>query len=110
MLISTAARVLNNTYNSCSQNGVFLGEEGKGSWTETEPIELYGPDSKPYVEILGLNKSKQYEIATFAVNEKGESEWSDVQTVVPGSPINPTVEVKTTENNGTDSKYFVWTV
>ena len=39
------------------------------------------------------------------MNEKGNSGWSDIQTVVPGSINHPTVEVKTTENNnGTDTE------
>ncbi|XP_028417506.1 fibronectin type III domain-containing protein-like [Dendronephthya gigantea] len=55
-----------------------------GDWNETDPVPLYGPNSKPYVEIFGLDNDKEYEISTFAVNEKGPSETSDIETVKPG--------------------------
>ena len=45
---------------------------------------LFGPNSKPYIEINGLDKNKVYEVATVAVNDEGESVRSDVKTVKPG--------------------------
>ena len=45
---------------------------------------LFGPNSKPYIEIDGLDKNKDYEVATVAVNDDGRSVRSDVTTVKPG--------------------------
>jgi hypothetical protein len=64
-------------------NWVYFDKGGK-EWTKTKPFDLYGPDGKPYVEISGLDNSKEYEVATIAGNGEGNSSWSDINTVVPG--------------------------
>ena len=45
---------------------------------------LFGPNSKPFIEIHGLDKDKVYEMVTVAKNDAGASDRSDVKTVKPG--------------------------
>ena len=60
------------------------------NWNKTDPVALYGPNSKQYVEIYGLDDEKKYEIATKAFNKQGQSEMSDIETVKPGQEENIT--------------------
>ena len=52
---------------------------------------LFGPNgeprSKPYVEIYDLDKNKEYEMATIAVNGEGPSVQSDIEIVKPGEGV-----------------------
>ncbi len=65
-------------------NVYILGGEDD-TWQKTKPLVLFGPDSKTFVEIYDLDETKEYEMATIAVNEKGESGRSNIKTVTPGA-------------------------
>ena len=57
------------------------------TWLETGAVPWYGPDSTPFHEITGLDRTKKYEMKTVAVNGDWRSEASDVETVTPGIEI-----------------------